>query len=124
MCLLGYENIFQFCGYVFTKRWVEPYYVSLPLFPCLWIIIIIVVVIIITIIIIIITIFIVVIIIVIIITIIIVIIIIIIIVNIFIFIIFISYYNRLCDCTLLALMLFHQMIIWISVIQQITVNVL
>ena len=115
----------NFCGYVFTKRWVEPYYVSLPLFPCLWIIIIIVVVIIITIIIII-TIFIVVIIIVIIITIIIVIIIIIIIiiVNIFIFIIFISYYNRLCDCTLLALMLFHHMIIWISVIQQITVNVL
>ena len=35
----------NFCGYVFAKRWVEPYYVSLSLFACPWIIITIIIII-------------------------------------------------------------------------------
>ena len=34
----------NFCGYVFAKRWIEPYYVSLSLFACPWIIIIIIII--------------------------------------------------------------------------------
>ena len=30
----------NFSGFVFTRRWIEPYYVSFSLFACHWIIII------------------------------------------------------------------------------------